>query len=118
MHALIIEDEPLIAMLIEEELRTRGYDSFDLVADQASAIQAARRRCPDLITSDVRLGSGCGIAAVTEICKDKTIPVIFITATAWELRERGSEAVAIAKPFGSADFSRALAEIAIAHRTR
>jgi CheY-like chemotaxis protein len=55
MHALIIEDEPLIAMLIEDCLRLLGYDSIQFAATEAEAVAAASMRCPDLITSDVRL---------------------------------------------------------------
>ena len=82
MHALIIEDEPIIAMLIEDHLRALGYTSVDFAVTEAEAVAAARRRCPDLITSDVRLPEGCGIAAVEAICGGGRIPVVFITATA------------------------------------
>lgn len=100
MHALIIEDEPIIAMLIEDHLRTLGYTSVDFAVTEAEAVTAARRRCPDLITADVRLSEGCGVAAVERICGDKPIPVVFITATAAEVRARRSEAIVVRKPFG------------------
>jgi CheY-like chemotaxis protein len=100
MHALIIEDEPIIAMLIEDQLRTLGYTSVDFAVTEAEAVASAGRRCPDLITSDVRLPEGCGIAAVKSICGGRYIPVVFITATGGEVRARLSEAVVVAKPFG------------------
>jgi CheY-like chemotaxis protein len=100
MHALIIEDEPIIAMLIEDHLRTLGYSSIDFAVTEADAVAAAGRRCPDLITSDVRLPEGCGIAAVETICGGRHIPVVFITATAADVRARLSEAIVVAKPFG------------------
>ena len=55
--------------------------TFDFAADQRSAVAAARQHCPDLITSDVRLAEGCGMAAVSEICRERRIPVVFITAS-------------------------------------
>jgi CheY-like chemotaxis protein len=64
MHALIIEDEPLIAMLIEDILRTCGYSSFAFAATVDDAVAAATSRCPDLITSDVELKPGNGIDAI------------------------------------------------------
>jgi len=73
MHALIIEDEPLIALLIEDHLRAAGYLSVDFAVTEAEAVAAAGRRCPDLITSDVRLATGCGIAAVEAICGERAI---------------------------------------------
>jgi two-component system, response regulator PdtaR len=109
MHALIIEDEPIIAMLIEDHLRSLGYTSVDFAVTEAEAVAAARRRCPDLITSDVRLPEGCGIAAVESICSGRQIPVVFITATAGEVRARLSEAIVVAKPFGPSHLREAIA---------
>lgn len=109
MHALIIEDEPLIALLIEDHLRARGFTSFAFAVTEAEAVTAAAARCPDLITADMRLPQGCGIAAVEAICGPRPIPVIYITATAWEVRERLRDAVIVAKPFGSAHLDAAIA---------
>ena len=109
MHALIIEDEPLIAMLIEDHLRARGFTSVAFAVTEAEAVIAAAKRCPDLITADMRLPQGCGIAAVEAICGGRPIPVIYITATAWEVRERLRDAVIVAKPFGSAHLDAAIA---------
>ncbi len=108
MHALIIEDEPLIALLIEDHLRALGYTSVDFAVTEAEAVTAARKRCPDLITSDVRLPDGCGIAAVETICGGRRIPVVFITATAGEVRRRVRGAIVVQKPFLAAQLQRAL----------
>ena len=78
MHALIIEDQFLIATLIGNELEDLGFESWDIVCDEAEAILAADRRCPDIIAADDRLASGSGIAAVRRICSDRVIPVVFI----------------------------------------
>src|SRR4051812_11847245 len=74
MHVLIIEDEPLIAMSIEDALRHCGATSFALAISLDAAVAAAKRRCPDLITADVQLAPGCGIDAVAAICATKVIP--------------------------------------------
>ena len=50
MHALIIEDECLIAMAIEDALRDCGFTSFDVAVSADEAVAAAARKCPDLIT--------------------------------------------------------------------
>jgi len=103
MHALIIEDEFLTAQLIEDRLRELGFTSFAFAMDEAEAVEAARDRCPDLVTSDVQLLEGCGIDAVQQICAGKPIPVLYITASAMVVRERCPWAVVIQKPFGMAD---------------
>jgi CheY-like chemotaxis protein len=47
MHALIVEDEPLIAMEIEDILRDNGYSSFAFAVSAQEAIDAVASRCPD-----------------------------------------------------------------------
>jgi DNA-binding response OmpR family regulator len=108
MHALIIEDEPLIALLIEDHLRAIGYESVDFAVTEAEAIDCARLRRPDLVTSDVTLAQGCGIAAVEAIRDGRQVAVVFITASAGEVRARMSDAVVIAKPFASGELTRVL----------
>ena len=61
MHALIIEDDDLIAMTIEEVLRKCGFTSFHFAVSLDEAVAAARERCPRLITADVELKPGSGI---------------------------------------------------------
>jgi two-component system, response regulator PdtaR len=99
VHALIIEDEPLISLALQDVLADSGFTSFDLASSFDAAVAAATRRCPDLITADVRLAPGSGIDAVQAICAAKPIPVIFITGTGAEARERCPGVVVIDKPF-------------------
>jgi DNA-binding response OmpR family regulator len=101
VHALIIEDESLIALAIEEALRDCGFTSFDLAISAEDAIAAAARRCPDLITADVELRPGCGIGAVQSICCERPIPVLFITGMPIEVRTRMPQHALIEKPFSA-----------------
>ena len=102
MHALIIEDETLIAMAIEDALRGCGFTSFDLAASAEEAVTAAARMCPDLITADVELRPGCGITAVQSICSEGPIPVLFITGSPSEVRIRMPGHELVEKPFSAA----------------
>lgn len=108
MHALIIEDEPITAMLIEDQLYALGYTSVDFAVTEAEAVAAAGRRCPDLITADVRLPEGCGIAAVEAICGRQRIPVVFVTGNAAEVRTRLRAAIVVSKPFGAHHITEAI----------
>ncbi len=103
MHALIIEDESLIALAIEDSLRDCGFSSFDFAVSSERAVAAATRRCPDLITADVKLRPGCGIDAVQSICSQRPIPVLFITGSPSEVRIRMPLHALIEKPFSSGD---------------
>lgn len=101
MHALIIEDESIIALAIEDALRNCGFTSFDAAVSAEEAVAAATRKCPDLITADVELRPGCGISAVQSICSKLPIPVLFITGSPGEVRIRMPEHAIIEKPFSS-----------------
>ena len=99
MHVLIIEDEAVVALAIEDVLRDCGCSSFDFASSADEAVEAANKRCPDLITADVRLAPGCGIEAVEAICADKPIPVVFVTGTPNEVQARRSDDAIVHKPF-------------------
>ena len=99
MHALIIEDEPLIAIAIEDALRGCGFTSFDFAVTAEEALAAARGKCPDLITADDQLRPGCGITAVQSICSERPVPFIFITGTPGQVRIRLPGHALVEKPF-------------------
>ena len=103
IHALIIEDEILIAMLIEESLRQCGFNSFDFATSKEEAVRSAQGRCPDLITADVELNPGSGIDAVDEICSGPPIPVVFVTGSPWDVAERRPDHLLLLKPFQAGD---------------
>jgi CheY-like chemotaxis protein len=102
MHALIIEDNYLLAMTVEDVLGRLGWQSFAVAASVADAIAAAELRCPDLIIADQRLDCGTGTEAVRRICSGKSIPVVFVTGSASEVRAELAEAIIVDKPFGEA----------------
>lgn len=101
MHALIIEDESMIAIAIEDALRGCGFTSFDIAVSAEEAVAAAQRTCPDLITADVQLRPGCGISAVQSICSEQPIPILFITGTPGEVRIRMPGHALVEKPFSA-----------------
>jgi CheY-like chemotaxis protein len=102
MHALIIEQDMWVILMIEDVLRDLGYTSIASASSVEAAVEAATERCPDLITSDLRLNSGTGVDAVRRICSAGPIPVVFITATPWEIRKADASAIVVPKPFGPA----------------
>lgn len=111
MHALIIEDQAMIAMSIEDALRDCGCTSFEVASSVEAAIAAAELRCPDIITADVQLKPGCGIDAVQTICANKYIPVVYITGTPADVQERVSDHVIVRKPFSSAQIAEAVERV-------
>lgn len=93
-HALIIEDEALIALEVEALLEEQGYSSFDLVASPEHALACALERTPDLITADFRIIGGTGLEAVQAIeARLGKVPTVFVTGNADLLVDCGREVV-------------------------
>ena len=118
MHVLIIEDEAIVALAIEDVLRDCGCSSFDVASSAEAAVAAASIRCPDLITSDVRLAPGSGIDAVEAICADKPIPVIFITGTPAEVQVRFPDNLILHKPFDAVHLAEAVRKLMVSGDAR
>jgi CheY-like chemotaxis protein len=79
-HALIIEDEILIAFEVEALLSEQGFTSFDIADSPADALALALAHPPDLITADYRIIGGTGVEAVEAIHRQLgRIPVVYVT---------------------------------------
>lgn len=101
-RVLIIEDEPIIALDLENLLTELGHQVIAKAATRDGAVAAARAHRPQLVLADINLGDGgSGIEAVAEILGSFDIPVIFVTAYPERLLtgERTEPAYLIAKPF-------------------
>ena len=99
---LIIEDEPIIAMDIEELVLNCGHRVVGMATTEAEAVEMAERHKPGLILADINLGiGGDGTAAVSRIMKHHYAPVIFVTAYPERLLtgEDLEPAFVITKPF-------------------
>lgn len=108
LHALIIEDNHLISMMIEVELLEHGYTSTEIATSQKQAIAMAIYRCPDLITVDDKLDSGTGVESIREICRDQALPVVFITAQPEAITEHIPDAIIVLKPFSRPQLTAAI----------
>jgi CheY-like chemotaxis protein len=99
---LIIEDEPIIALDLENLVTELGHRVVAIAATKDDAVSKAKSERPGLVLADINLGEGgSGIDAVSEILASFDIPVIFITAYPEKLLtgERPEPTYLIAKPF-------------------
>jgi CheY-like chemotaxis protein/DNA-directed RNA polymerase specialized sigma24 family protein len=99
---LIIEDEPIIAMDIEELVENCGHRIVGVAATEQDAVEIARATRPGLILADINLGiGGDGTSAVARIMRSHYAPVIFVTAYPERLLtgEAVEPAFVITKPF-------------------
>ena len=99
---LIIEDEPIIAMDIEELVQNCGHNVVGVATTEAEAVKLAELHKPGLILADINLGiGGDGSSAVARIMQHHYAPVIFVTAYPERLLtgEDLEPAYVITKPF-------------------
>jgi DNA-binding response OmpR family regulator len=101
MRVLIVEDEPLISLLLEELIETSGHPvaGVAVTLSQARAIMAAQDL--DIAFLDLFLqGQETSVELSRELA-EKAIPVLFVTGNEQECRNHRARAVGyIEKPFG------------------
>jgi DNA-binding response OmpR family regulator len=120
MHALVIDDEYLIAATLGDMLGELGFASADFATNAADAERAFRKRRPDLITEDYRLrpGEESGVSLAHRLANG-SVPIIYVTASTVEVRHLPM-ACHVQKPFTLGTLDRAIraAGIPLAARRR
>jgi CheY-like chemotaxis protein len=99
---LIIEDEPLIALTIENIVTDMGHAILGIAHTKSEALSLVAQVKPGLILADIQLADGSsGIDAVSEIVAGDATPAIFITAFPERVLTgmKPEPAFLIAKPF-------------------
>ena len=107
-RVLVVEDEMLVAMLIEDMLDELGYEVVGPALRVQEALALARSELFDLAILDVNL-DGVPSFAVADILRERNIPFVFATGYGPEgvaTDHRGAGVVK--KPFQLQDLSRAL----------
>ena len=80
---LLAEDEQIVALDVESELDSLGYNVVGIATTGPEALKLARQTRPDLVLMDIQLhGPMDGIAVADEIRRCWQIPVVFVTAYA------------------------------------
>ncbi|WP_157018498.1 response regulator [Mesorhizobium xinjiangense] len=101
-NVLVIEDEPLIAMDIEEMVESLGHSVVGTARTRAEAVALFAKSRPGMVLADIQLADGSsGIDAVNDIIAHAPVPVIFITAFPERLLTgtRPEPAFLVTKPF-------------------
>ena len=99
---MIIEDEPLIAMDIEQMVESLGHKVTGIARTHKEAIALFEEERPGMVLADIQLADGSsGIDAVNDILARVSVPVIFITAFPERLLtgERPEPTFLVTKPF-------------------
>jgi DNA-binding LytR/AlgR family response regulator len=105
---LIVDDEPLIAVMMEDIAASLGWEVAATAYDAAGALLALNQTVPTLAVLDIRLGTDTsfGVAAV---CDRLNIPIVFITGYAPnQVPAECASFPVLTKPFSEEEFADAL----------
>ncbi len=106
-HVLIVEDDLVSGLGVQHLLEPLGFTSFAFAGTSAQAEEQSRLRRPDLVTVDLGLLDGDGLAAwraVRAACGP--VPVVFVTGSPEAVTLDG--AVVLEKPVSAAALARAV----------
>lgn len=114
---LIVEDELIIALLIERMVHDLGYKVIGKTVSGEEAIKVATEHNPDIILMDIRLqGEIDGIEAMARISEKRSVPVIYISGNTDKLHQdmvKKSDGIDfLSKPITRSDLSRSLKQVA------
>jgi DNA-binding NarL/FixJ family response regulator len=80
-HALIVEDEVMIALGLQADLEALGFEVTGLAANARQAISLALDDNPDLVVMDIYLnGARDGIEAARSLRENFGTQIVFVTA--------------------------------------
>jgi PAS domain S-box-containing protein len=77
-RVLLVEDEALVAMMIQDTLAEFGFQVLGPVSTASEALAAARERSIDAAVLDINLGDGL-VYTVAEILAERGVPFVFVT---------------------------------------
>ncbi len=112
LRVLVVEDEPLIAMMLEDMLESMGYRLAKSAATLAAALDEARTGQFDFALLDVNLGKET-VYPVADLLATRKIPFGFMTGhDGQSLPEHYRGSLCLSKPYTDKDLARALTVLA------
>lgn len=110
LKVLIVEDDLMIADMVEETLIGNGYEVCGIARTVAEAVALGQHHRPDLAIIDLRLadgGLGTGVAA--ELMSHGRIGILYATGNIAQFVLTAADGDAcLAKPYGGPDLLRGL----------
>jgi CheY-like chemotaxis protein len=111
MRILVVEDEALIAFMLEDMLADLGHEVVATAARLPQALEMAEARAFDVAILDVNL-DGVKTFPVADVLLRRGIPFAFATGYGREgLDARHRDAAVIRKPFAVAELERTIVQL-------
>jgi CheY-like chemotaxis protein len=108
LRILVVEDNFVIAMLLEATLTGMGYSVCAVEATEQGAVTAAARCQPDLLIVDSRLREGNGVSAVERILQTGFVPHVFVSGVDLRAERLDARAVTLHKPYNEPELFAAI----------
>jgi CheY-like chemotaxis protein len=117
MRVLVVEDEPVLAISLQQFVESLGHEVCQVVNTAEEATFAAAIHRPDLVFMDYQLQGGrTGVDAAREIVEKQRSAIVFCTAQSDPRLladiEAFGPAATITKPYSDLDIRIALARFA------
>jgi CheY-like chemotaxis protein len=108
LRIMIVEDDAMIALLLDAVLRDMGHEVCASETSEGEAIAAALRCGPDLMVVDENISGGSGMAVVDAVLENGPVPHLFVTGDARRIQALRPDAIVIQKPFFEVDLARGI----------
>jgi CheY-like chemotaxis protein len=110
-RVLVVEDEVLVAMLVEEMLERLGYEVAAISSHLDEALQLARTAAFDIAILDINL-NGKQSFPVADTLRERGLPFVFATGYGGRALESTYTGVPVLqKPFNLDDFRRTISAL-------
>lgn len=112
-EVLIVEDEPLVALLLEDMLLDLGHRVARLCGNLAEGLQAAKDLEVTLAVLDVNLQGQLSFP-IADVARERGIAVLFVTGFGNGSMPELREATVLAKPYTADQLSSAIVAATLA----
>jgi response regulator NasT len=111
-RVLVAEDNDLVALTLEEQLKSLGYDVLGIARTGNEAIEMAHEHRPDVIIMDIRMPELDGTEAAARINQQHPTTILMLTAFTDRDTIRKAEAAGalgyLVKPINEAELTPAI----------
>jgi DNA-binding NarL/FixJ family response regulator len=91
LRVLLVEDSPVLAERLRESIDClENIEVIGVVADESSAVAAARQQHADVIVLDLQLKEGTGFGVVQRLGKTRPKVIVFTNYMLAEYKRRAS----------------------------
>ena len=113
LRIAVADDELEMRDFFEKVLPRFGHQVVAVAENGAQLVEHCRRLQPDLVITDIKMPELDGIEASTQICRERAVPVILVSAyhdpALIERAEADHVLAYLVKPIGLADLQPAIA---------